>query len=62
MEEGGVTLGEINISGRREEARTEVKISSVRISTREIKALPSTGGETGSCAVFIRFAWGCFLR
>jgi len=45
LEEGGVALSEITISGEREEARTEVKVSAVRISTRDIKALPSTGGE-----------------
>ncbi|HFC01228.1 MAG TPA: TonB-dependent receptor [Phaeodactylibacter sp.] len=42
---GGITLQEVSVSGEREEARTEVKISAVRISTRQIKALPSTGGE-----------------
>ena len=45
MTEGGVQLKEISISGKRTAAKTEVQISSVRISTREIKALPSTGGE-----------------
>ena len=45
MKEGGVQLKEISISGKRTAAKTEVQISSVRISTREIKALPSTGGE-----------------
>jgi hypothetical protein len=45
LEEGGVALSEITISGAREEARSEVQISAVRISTRDIKALPSTGGE-----------------
>lgn len=43
--EGGVALSEVTVSGEREEARTEVKVSAVRISTRDIKALPSTGGE-----------------
>ncbi len=45
IKEGGITLGEISISGAREESRTEVKVSAVRISTKQIKALPSTGGE-----------------
>ena len=45
IKEGGITLNEISISGAREEARTEVKVSAVRISTKQIKALPSTGGE-----------------
>ena len=45
LEEGGVALSEITISGAREEARSEVLVSAVRISTRDIKALPSTGGE-----------------
>ena len=41
----GITLNEISVSGAREEARSEVKVSAVRISTKDIKALPSTGGE-----------------
>jgi len=45
LTEGGVALSEVTVSGEREEARTEVKVSAVRITTRDIKALPSTGGE-----------------
>jgi hypothetical protein len=45
LTEGGVALSEVTVSGEREADRTEVKVSAVRISTRQIKALPSTGGE-----------------
>ncbi len=45
LSEGGITLNEVSVSGERTADRTEVKVSAVRISTKQIKALPSTGGE-----------------
>ncbi len=45
LSETGFTLGEVSISGKKEQARTEVKISSISVTPKEIKALPSTGGE-----------------
>lgn len=45
IEQSGVELGVVNISATKEEARSEVKISKVSVSQREIKALPSVGGE-----------------
>lgn len=45
LSEGGITLTEVSVSGERTADRTEVKVSAVRISTKQIKALPSTGGE-----------------
>ncbi|HRI01454.1 MAG TPA: TonB-dependent receptor [Saprospiraceae bacterium] len=45
LTESGVMLNEVAISGKKEIARTEVKISTLTVSPREIKALPSTGGE-----------------
>lgn len=45
LSEGGVALGVVDISAKKDRARTEVQISKVRVSNREIKALPSTGGE-----------------
>ncbi len=41
----GVKLGVVDISGAREQARTEVQISQLKVTPKEIKALPSTGGE-----------------
>ncbi|MBT8231737.1 MAG: TonB-dependent receptor [Saprospiraceae bacterium] len=45
MTSGGINLGVINISGDREQARTEVRVSKLRVSQKQIKALPSTGGD-----------------
>ncbi len=45
MEENSVKLGVVDISARREQARTEVRISKVTVSPKQIKALPSTGGD-----------------
>jgi len=43
--EGGVNLGVVNISASREKARSEVQISELTVSKKEIKLLPSTGGD-----------------
>ncbi|MBK6823925.1 MAG: TonB-dependent receptor [Saprospiraceae bacterium] len=43
--ESNITLDEISISGKKEQSRTEVRVSSISITPKEIKALPSTGGE-----------------
>ena len=45
MSENSVRLQSVNISARRERSRSEVQVSTVSISPREIKALPSAGGE-----------------
>ncbi len=42
---GGVSLGVVDISAKREQAKTEVQISKLQVSQKEIKALPSTGGD-----------------
>ena len=42
---GGVTLGTIDISAERQQAKTEVRISKIQVSQKQIKALPSTGGD-----------------
>ncbi len=42
---GGVELATVNVTGEREEAKTEVKISTLTVTTKEIKSLPGTGGE-----------------
>ena len=43
--EGSVQLSEVQISAARTERRTEVSISKVTVTQRQIKALPSTGSE-----------------
>ena len=45
LSESSVALGVVNISAKKDRAKREVQISTVRISPRQIKALPSTGGE-----------------
>jgi len=45
MTTGGVTLGVVDISAERQQARTEVRISKLQVSKKQIKALPSTGGD-----------------
>ncbi len=45
LEESGVQLGVVDISAKRDQARTEVQISKIEVSQKQIKALPSTGGD-----------------
>lgn len=45
LSSSGVTLKEVDVSGRREQSRSEVQVSRVTISPRELKALPSVGGD-----------------
>ncbi len=45
LEQSGVELGVIDISAKREQARTEIQISKIEVSQKQIKALPSTGGD-----------------
>jgi len=45
LNEGGVKLGVVDISAKREQARTEVKVSQLQVSKKDIKLLPSTGGD-----------------
>jgi len=45
LEQGGVNIGTVSISAEREQAKSEVRISQLNVSQRQIKALPSTGGD-----------------
>lgn len=45
LNESSMLLGEVSVSGKKQQARTEVKISTLTVTPKEIKALPSTGGE-----------------
>jgi len=45
LEESSVNLGVVNISASRETARTEVQISKIQVTPKQIKVLPSTGGD-----------------
>jgi len=45
LAESGIKLGEISISAERQQARSTVNISQISVSNRQIKSLPSVGGE-----------------
>ncbi|MBK8492519.1 MAG: carboxypeptidase-like regulatory domain-containing protein [Saprospirales bacterium] len=45
MEESSIQLGTVNVSARKEKAKTDVQISEVTLTPRQIQALPSTGGD-----------------
>ncbi|MFK7950507.1 MAG: carboxypeptidase-like regulatory domain-containing protein [Saprospiraceae bacterium] len=45
LKESSVQLSTVDVSARRDEARTEVKISSVTVTKKQLKAIPATGGE-----------------
>lgn len=45
LDGSGVELKTVDISARREQARSEVQISKLQVSQKQIKALPSTGGD-----------------
>lgn len=45
MQEQSINLGEIQISAQKQESKTEVQISTVQLTTKEIKNLPGAGGE-----------------
>lgn len=46
LKENSVQLGEISISAAREKSRTTVNVSQISVSARQIKSLPSIGGES----------------
>ena len=45
LDDSGIQLEGIEISGRKQQATTDVQISTVTVSPAQIKALPSTGGQ-----------------
>ncbi len=45
MTESGVQLGVVNVSAKKEQARSDVQISKVTVTPKQIRALPSVGGE-----------------
>jgi hypothetical protein len=46
MLESSIELATVDISARKEKAKTDVQISTVTVTSKQIKALPSTGGQT----------------
>lgn len=45
LQEGGVQLGAIDVTASRQFARTEVRMSQISVTPKQIKALPSIGGD-----------------
>jgi len=45
MKESAIEIGMVTISAEKQEAQTQVKISVEKITPKDIKSLPSTGGE-----------------
>ncbi len=45
LDNSGIELETVQVSAEREKARNEVKVSMVTVTPKQIKALPSTGGE-----------------
>jgi hypothetical protein len=45
LKQSGILLNEVDVTGRKEISRTQVQIAKVTVTPREIKALPSLGGE-----------------
>lgn len=45
LSESAIELGEVQISGTREQARSDIQISKVQVTAQQIRSLPSTGGE-----------------
>jgi CarboxypepD_reg-like domain/TonB-dependent Receptor Plug Domain len=45
MIEGGIELEAVQVSAERQKARNEVRVSTIRVTPKQIKALPSIGGE-----------------
>ena len=44
LQESTTDLGIVNVSARKEKARNEVQVSKITVTSKQIKALPSTGG------------------
>ena len=45
LSEGGTQLGEVEISGKKAQAQTNVAVSKIEITPKQIRALPSAGGQ-----------------
>jgi len=45
ISESAISLEQVNISARRNQDRTETRVSVVQVTPQQIKALPSTGGD-----------------
>lgn len=46
LQESGTSLGEVVISGKKEQAKSEVQVSKLTVTPKQIRSLPSTGGQS----------------
>ncbi len=46
MKPSAVNLETVNVSSRREQARSDIQVSKVTVTPKQIRSLPSTGGES----------------
>ncbi|MEO6759391.1 MAG: TonB-dependent receptor, partial [Saprospiraceae bacterium] len=46
LTEGGERIGEVTISGKKEQAQSEVQISKLSVTPQQIRSLPSAGGQS----------------
>ncbi|MEQ1744698.1 MAG: TonB-dependent receptor [Saprospiraceae bacterium] len=46
LQESGTNLGEVVISGKKDQAKTQVQISKLTVTPKQIRSLPSTGGQS----------------
>lgn len=46
LQESGTNLGEVVISGKKEQAKTQVQVSKLTVTPKQIRSLPSTGGQS----------------
>ncbi len=45
LSESSIELSEVQVSGTREQARSDVQVSKLQVTAQQIRSLPSTGGE-----------------
>ncbi|MFN7115778.1 MAG: TonB-dependent receptor [Saprospiraceae bacterium] len=45
LAESSIELSEVQVSGTREQARSDVQVSKLQVTAQQIRSLPSTGGE-----------------
>jgi hypothetical protein len=46
MQASSIELGVIDVSARKEQAKSDIQVSKITVTAKQIKALPSTGGQT----------------
>ncbi|MFN0014855.1 MAG: TonB-dependent receptor [Saprospiraceae bacterium] len=46
LQESGTNLGEVVISGKKDQAKSQVQISKLTVTPKQIRSLPSTGGQS----------------